>query len=104
MAVLEAMVRGKPVVSTPHGGMPEMLEGTLCRAVDPRSPAFAGEVARLLDDADFRRRAGESMRAKAERAYSPQVVVRDYMQLLASWGVGRHDEPRTRHANVANAS
>lgn len=86
--LLEAMVRAKPAVCSPNGGMPEMLEGTLCRAVDPGSPVFADEVARLLGDAELRRRAGESMRAKAERAYSPQAVVGDYVKCLSSWGVG----------------
>ena len=86
--LLEAMARAKPVVSSPNGGMPEMLEGTLCRTVDPGSPAFADEVARLLGDAELRRRAGESMRAKTERAYSPPVVVGEYVRLLSAWGVG----------------
>ena len=43
--LLEAMARSRPVVSSPNGGMPEMLEGTLCQAVDPSTPAFADEVA-----------------------------------------------------------
>lgn len=85
--LLEAMMRAKPAVTSPHGGMPEMLEGTLCHAVDPASPAFADDVARLLDDADLRRRAGDSMWAKAERAYSPQIVVQEYLKWLSTWGI-----------------
>lgn len=83
-AVLEAMIRGRPVVASPHGGMPEMLEGTRCPVADPARPAFAEAVVRLLTDPQERKAAGEAARQKARTAYSPDVIVKQYVEFVST--------------------
>jgi glycosyltransferase involved in cell wall biosynthesis len=83
-AVLEAMVRGKAVVASPHGGMPEMLEGTGCIVASPSAPDFPEAVRALLADPVIRSRAGQTARARAEREYSPGVVTRRYVEFVQS--------------------
>lgn len=80
--VLEAMSHAKPVVGSIHGGMPEMLEGTLCHAVDPGSAAFLQETVRLLEDRRLRQAAGHSMFLKARTNYAPEVVAGQYIERL----------------------
>ncbi len=83
-ALLEAMSLGKPVVASPHGGMPEMLHDTLCPAVLPESTAFVDHIRRFLGDRQLRRAAGDSMRLKAASAYSPQEIVSRYLDFVTS--------------------
>lgn len=81
-AVLEAMARGKAIVASPHGGMPEMLEGTACPIADPAGPEFAAAVIRLLRDPARRRTAGESARRRVGSSYAPATVVAQYLAFL----------------------
>jgi glycosyltransferase involved in cell wall biosynthesis len=72
MKVLEAMARGKAVVTTPLGA-----EGLDC--IDPEPPLVVAataegtaiEIARLLEDQPARRRLGAEARAFAEAHHSP---------------------------------
>ncbi len=82
--VLEAMVRGKAIVASPHGGMPEMLEGTACAVADPASRDFPEAVQALLLAPGLRKRAGETARARAQREYHPAVVARRYEEFVRS--------------------
>lgn len=81
-AVLEAMARGKAIVASPHGGMPEMLEGTGCPIADPAGPDFAAAVIRFLRDPDLRHAAGEGARRRVGTRYAPATVVAEYMAFL----------------------
>lgn len=83
-AVLEAMVRGKAIVASPHGGMPEMLEGTDCTVANPSAPEFPQAVRALLTDQHLRARAGQTARTRAQREYSPEVVARRYLEFVRS--------------------
>ncbi len=82
-ALLEAMVRGKAVVASPHGGMPEFLEGTEGRVADPAGAGFAEAVLGFLADATLRGRAGESVRRRAD-AYRPEEAARAYVAFVDS--------------------
>lgn len=82
--LLEAMSLGKPAVASPHGGMPEMLQDTLCPTALPESPAFAAHIKRFLGDGQLRRAAGDSMRLKAASVYSPQEIVSRYLDFVTS--------------------
>jgi glycosyltransferase involved in cell wall biosynthesis len=82
--LLEAMGHAKPVVASPHGGMPEMVEGTGGVIADPASPEFAEQVGQLLRDGQLRARAGASLREKLVRSYSPEAVVGAYIRFVAS--------------------
>jgi glycosyltransferase involved in cell wall biosynthesis len=78
--VLEAMSRAKPVVASVHGGMPEMLENTLCKASPPGSEEFILEIVRLLNDRELRHAAGRSMLDKARVSYAPEVIAGQYIE------------------------
>lgn len=82
--VLEAMVRGKAVVASPHGGMPEMLSETDCAIADPAESQFSQALADFLADPARRQRAGESASKKAHIAYNPRKVLSDYLAILNS--------------------
>jgi glycogen(starch) synthase len=80
--VLEAMIRAKPVVASPNGGMPEMLKGSLGKIAEPESESFASEVFNLLQSPDLRASVGISLREKALAEYSPSVIARLYISTL----------------------
>lgn len=80
--LLEAMIRGKPVVVTPFGGMSEMVEGTGIPVVDPASPAFAEQVVRIMRDQGERQRIGAACRARVVNEYSPDVIVEKYLETI----------------------
>ncbi|MBA4388121.1 MAG: hypothetical protein C0404_09080 [Verrucomicrobia bacterium] len=82
--VLEAMIRGKSIVTTPHGGMPEMLENTGCPIVPPDSSEFGREVVRFLEDRQLMNRVGTACRERALREYSPGAILPRYLQFLES--------------------
>lgn len=80
--VLESMCYAKPVVASPHGGMPEMLKGTLCSVADPSTPQFAHALRTLLEDKSFRKRAGKSMYEKFKSEYVPEIVACKYIETI----------------------
>jgi glycosyltransferase involved in cell wall biosynthesis len=82
--VLEAMVRSKAIVASPHGGMPEMLSETDCVVADPEKPQFSQAVAALLADPGQRKRAGASALKKALHTYNSRKIVSDYVAILNS--------------------
>jgi glycosyltransferase involved in cell wall biosynthesis len=84
--VLESMIRAKPVVASPNGGMPEMLEGTLAKIADPESELFANVVDELLQSSDLRSIVGRSLREKALAGYSPVAVANSYLSILDGIG------------------
>jgi glycosyltransferase involved in cell wall biosynthesis len=71
VAMMEAMARGLPVVSTRLTGIPELVhDGENGLLVDPEDPAgLADALARLLADADLRRTLGAAARQTVLREY-----------------------------------
>ena len=86
--LLEAMSWGKPVVASPHGGMPEMLTGTLCRTAPPDSEKFITLIRNFLESKRLRKIAGCSLYAKAWRAYRAELVAKCYLD--ATGRLSRH--------------
>lgn len=82
--ILEAMKYGKPVVSSPYGGMVEMLSGTMSRISLPESPDFSSQIDAFLSDKSLRQEAGASMKEKLRKDYSPQQVVSQYIKAVRS--------------------
>jgi glycosyltransferase involved in cell wall biosynthesis len=68
----EAMAYGRPVVATASGGLRDAVEGGVTGLVVPvRDPAaLRAAIARLLDDADLRRRLGGAAREAARSRFS----------------------------------
>jgi len=78
LAVLEAMARGKPVVATRVGGIPEMIEhevtGILIPAGDER--ALSAAIVRLLDDPTGAVKLGDAARQRVAQHFSPEKQIR----------------------------
>lgn len=83
MAILEAMIAGKPVVATQVGGNPELvLDGETGFLVPPRdSQALASSVAMLLMSKQRAIQFGERGKRRAEGQFSLNSMVRTYQTL-----------------------
>jgi len=75
MAVLQAMAAGVPVVATPVGGVPELIEPETTGVLVPPGniDALSDALARVLGDAGLRRRLAGATRERAA-SYSPAAV------------------------------
>jgi glycosyltransferase involved in cell wall biosynthesis len=78
IALLEAMALGKPVVSTPVGGIPEVLQSGRTGLLAPVGAIddLADCVIRLLDDPALRVRMGQEAAANIERHHHVRDRVR----------------------------
>ena len=78
LAVLEAMLLGKPVVATAVGGLPDLIEdGVSGSLVPPRNPdALAAAMDALLGDPERAAALGKVARSVASRTYSLEATVR----------------------------
>ena len=87
--VTEAMAAGLPVVSTPVGGVPEMVvDGTTGLLVPPHQPvALADALGRLLADQTLVRSLGEAGRRRANTMFGIEGTVRTLRSLFGTLGV-----------------
>jgi len=85
VALMEAMAYGKPVISTRHAGIPELVEEVLIDENDWQS--LMKEIARLADDPDLRLSMGKRNREIIERGYTRRNVSK-----LVDIFMGMHDE------------
>ena len=72
VALMEAMSYGKPVISTYHTGIPELVSEILVAENDPQGLAMA--IARLADDPELRRNMGRRNRSIVASDYSNENV------------------------------
>lgn len=90
LVVMEAMARGKPVVGTNVGGIPEMIDHeTTGLLVPPRSPDdLALALTRLICDESLRSAFGEAGRRRCEERFSLKShvhsILREYARVLDS--------------------
>lgn len=83
MAILEAMVAGKPVVATDVGGNPELVEdgGTGSLVPPQTSQALADRVIAVLTDRERARQFGTAGQLRARGQFSLQTMVQNYQAL-----------------------
>lgn len=77
MVVAEALARGLPVISTPTGGIPQLVTGDAGLLVPVAdAPALADAVARFIDDATLRARlrAGAAQRRETLPSWTDRAV------------------------------
>lgn len=84
LAAAEAMSCGLPVVATNCSSLPELIDdgkgGFLCPLGDV--DAFAEKIRSLAENAQLRREMGEYNRAKVEKKFTLDRMVREYQQLF----------------------
>jgi len=84
--IMEAMAAGLPVISTPLGGIPEMIEdGINGELIPERDPAaLSAAIERLLDDPERARGFGSRGRQIAREKFSIETSARQLQALLGS--------------------
>lgn len=82
MAILEAMVEARPVVSTGVGGVPEVLRGVGYTAPPGDVQALASRVAFLLHNPELARVLGRGGRARVARHFSGARFIQAYRELF----------------------
>ena len=84
-SVLEAMFAGLPVVSTPVGGIPEMvLDGETGVLVPPGDEAaIAAALERLLGDDALRARMGAAARMRAHERFDARKTTAELLHVIA---------------------
>jgi len=82
--IMEAMASGLPVISTPIGGIPEMvIDGESGLLVPPgEAGALAGALHRVIVDLPFARQLGENGRRRAEELFSIERNARALVELI----------------------
>jgi glycosyltransferase involved in cell wall biosynthesis len=84
-AVVEAMACGKPVIATNVGGTAEIIQNGANGILVPpaNSEAIAAEIARLINDAQERRRIGKRARETAVERFSWEKIAEKYHHLYS---------------------
>ncbi len=87
LTVAEAMASGRAVLAFDSPAMRQIIEhdksGWLLAAQQPHGMAWG--LARLLDDADLRRRLGAQGAHRVSRHFSDQAMIQAYVRLLESF-------------------
>jgi glycosyltransferase involved in cell wall biosynthesis len=93
MAVIEAMLSGKPVICSDIGGLPEVVDdgitGLLFHHDDAKD--LAEKIQKLWNDQKLCRIMGIAAREKAEKAYSPDVFYQRFMNACESAIKNKHE-------------
>jgi len=90
LVILEAMAAGMPLVTTPVGGLADVIEdrkhGFLVKSMPPDPEEVAEKIIALIGDPELMKKMSENNLREAKEKYDVKVVVRDieelYHQLL----------------------
>lgn len=85
-SVLEAMARGKPVIATRVGGLPDLIEyGRTGYLVEPNAAdALADRMCELAQDPEKAARLGSAGRERLEKDFSAESMVSRHLGLYAA--------------------
>jgi glycosyltransferase involved in cell wall biosynthesis len=99
---MEAMATGRPVVSCPVSGVPELVRdgetGLLVPSDDPQ--ALADAIARLARDPELRARLARAGRALVERQHDERVNARRLLEIMNAPVDESQQRPRLRPSAV----
>lgn len=100
MSVLEAMAAGLPVVTTPVGGIPDLItSGQTGLLVPPGDPAaLAKALAALLDDPAHRAQLGNAARRLIAQSYTPEIALPHLTALYAACARSPNPHPHALRA------
>lgn len=81
---LEAMARGKPVIGSRHGGVPEVIsDGVSGYLIDPHDVSeIASTIIRVLSDSNEARKMGENGRKMVELNFTTDLMARKLLHVL----------------------
>jgi glycosyltransferase involved in cell wall biosynthesis len=84
LAILEAMAAGLPVVATPRAAIPDAVEDGVTGLLVPERdvPALTDALARLLGDAELRRRLGAAGRDRWQRRFTLERAMARVVEAL----------------------
>jgi glycosyltransferase involved in cell wall biosynthesis len=89
MSILEAMSAGLPIVSTPVGGIPEVVrqgvDGLLVPPGD--SNALANALAQLLHEPELRKRMGRNARSRFLSQHGAQGIMQRLEEIYREYGI-----------------
>ena len=91
LSVLEAMAAGKPVIATAVGGLKEsVIDGVTGLLVPAKNPErLAGAIRHLLCDRELANRFGEAGKARANRVFTAEAMVKGVTQVYADLLAGK---------------
>jgi glycosyltransferase involved in cell wall biosynthesis len=100
IATLEAMAMGLPVISTPVGGVVDVIEDGTTGYLVPKDDraALADRIRRLTADRALRLRMGIAGRQRVERRFNAETIAATVVDLLERAAASR---PRVRSAGAA---
>jgi glycosyltransferase involved in cell wall biosynthesis len=81
LVVVEAMLRGIPVIGYPAGGVPDLIGGTECGALAGSAAAFAAALDRLADPAEYEAASAAAM----QRARTVFTIERFWARVNAQY-------------------
>lgn len=87
MSVLEAMAAGLPVIATPVGGIPDLIETGKTGLLVPSGDiaALAAALATLLNDPELSAALGSAARDRIGKAFTPEIVLPTLSALYAKY-------------------
>ena len=91
MALLEAMLAGKPIVASATAGIPEaIVDGRDGLLVEPGNAGQLSQaLTRIMSDPRLRQTLAESAKKRGEREFTVQVMADRYEELYATPGEAR---------------
>lgn len=82
LALLEAMIMGKPIIATPVGGIPEVIEDNINGLlVDPIPETIAIEIEKLIKNRELSSKLGKNAKKTVEERFTWKISVDNFLNL-----------------------